>query len=90
MVMPECYNIVQKRYIKNKFISHQVTHIWLKLSQFLASIGSLYKEVGILHGGCLTVKNYWGLLTGDDGVDRIKWLDKKDDNLGTMATKAIS
>ena len=27
-----------------------------------------YKNVGILLGGCLTEKNYWGLLTGDDGV----------------------
>ena len=24
--------------------------------------------MGILLGGCLTVKNLWGLLTGDDGV----------------------
>ena len=23
---------------------------------------------GILLGGCLTVKNYWELLTGDDGL----------------------
>jgi hypothetical protein len=27
-----------------------------------------YKNVGILLGGCLTVKNLWGLLTGDDGM----------------------
>ena len=27
------------------------------------------QEYGILLGECLTVKNYWGLLTGDDGVD---------------------
>ena len=26
------------------------------------------QEMGILLGGCLTVKNQWGLLTGDDGV----------------------
>ena len=25
------------------------------------------QELGILLGGCLTVKNLWGLLTGDDG-----------------------
>ena len=26
------------------------------------------QNVKILLGGCLTVKNWWGLLTGDDGV----------------------
>jgi len=26
------------------------------------------QNVRILLGGCLTVKNKWGLLTGDDGV----------------------
>ena len=26
------------------------------------------QEYGILLGGCLTVKNQWELLTGDDGV----------------------
>ena len=26
------------------------------------------QELGILLGGCLTVKNYWELFTGDDGV----------------------
>ena len=26
------------------------------------------QELGILLGGCLVVKNYWELLTGDDGV----------------------
>ena len=30
---------------------------------------SILLKQGILLGGCLTVKNYWGLLTGDDGVD---------------------
>jgi len=27
-----------------------------------------YNVRGILLGGCLTVKNYWELFTGDDGV----------------------
>jgi len=27
-----------------------------------------YKKVGILLGGCLTVKNEWELIAGDDGV----------------------
>ena len=27
--------------------------------------GVIYKNEGILLGGCLTVKNYWGLLTGE-------------------------
>ena len=26
------------------------------------------KNTGILLGGCLTVKNQWGLLTGDEGI----------------------
>jgi len=30
--------------------------------------GGILQECGILLGGCLTVKNYWELLTGDDGV----------------------
>ena len=30
--------------------------------------GMFYKEVGILLGGCLTVKNLWWFLTGDDEV----------------------
>ena len=30
--------------------------------------GVFYKNVVVLLGGCLTVKNYWELLTGDDGV----------------------
>ena len=34
----------------------------------LSILGGFYKNVGILLGGCLTVNNYWGLLTGDDGV----------------------
>ena len=34
-------------------------------------LGVFYKNVGILLGGCLTVKNQWGLLTGDDGVEMI-------------------
>ena len=35
----------------------------------ISSLGVFYKNVGILLGGCLTVKNYWGLLTGDDRAD---------------------
>ena len=35
-----------------------------KLPSFIIFV----KNGGILLGGCLTVKNYWGLLTGDDGV----------------------
>jgi len=29
------------------------------------------QESGILLGGCLTVKNKWGLLTGDDGAEML-------------------
>jgi len=35
----------------------------------ISSLGVFYKNVGNLLGGCLTVKNYWGLLTGDDVSD---------------------
>ena len=28
----------------------------------------ILQELRNLHGGCLTVKNQWGLVTGDDGV----------------------
>ena len=31
-------------------------------------LGVFYKNVGILLGGRLNVKNLWGLLTGDEGV----------------------
>ena len=37
----------------------------------ITSIGLFYKEVGILLGGCLTVKNWWRLFTRDDGVEMI-------------------
>ena len=30
-------------------------------------IWGILQVLGILLGGCLTVKNYWELLTGDDG-----------------------
>ena len=35
-------------------------------------IGEILQECGRLLGGCLTVKNYWGLLTGDDGKTKKK------------------
>jgi len=31
-------------------------------TQYITSIGLFYKNVGILLGGCLTVKNWWGSL----------------------------
>ena len=34
----------------------------------LPELGFELQESGILLGGCLTVKNYWELLTRDDGV----------------------
>ena len=37
-------------------------------AQNTSSIGLKYNVCGILLGESLTVKNYWGLLTGDDGV----------------------
>jgi hypothetical protein len=31
-------------------------------------LGGVLQESGILLGGCLNVKNFWGVLTGVDGV----------------------
>ena len=36
-------------------------------TQNISSIGLFYKNVGNLLGGCLTVKNQWELLTGNEG-----------------------
>ena len=42
--------------------------IWqTRRTQNISSIGLFYKNVGILLGGCLTLKNQWGLLTGAEG-----------------------
>ena len=41
----------------------QYLYIWCR--------GLIFKEVGGF-GGCLTVKNLWGLLTGDDVNDLAK------------------
>ena len=30
---------------------------WFRITQYITSIGLFYKNVGILFGGCLTVKN---------------------------------
>ena len=38
-------------------------------TQYITSFGLFYKNVWVLLGGCLTVKNQWELLTGDDGAD---------------------
>ena len=40
----------------------------LGLPNIYHNSGVIYKKVGILLGGCLTVKNKCELLTGDDGV----------------------
>ena len=50
-----------------------ICFIWIpfggfRVTQYITSIGLFYKNGGILLGGCLTVKNWWELLTGDDGV----------------------
>jgi len=36
-------------------------------------LGVFYKEVGILLGGCLTVKNWWGFLKGVSAFFKTKW-----------------
>jgi len=37
-------------------------------NQYITSIGLFYKNRGFYLEECFTAKNYWGLLTGDDGV----------------------
>ena len=33
------------------------------------------QELGILLGGSLTVKNWWGALTGDDGFNLVEFIE---------------
>ena len=47
---------------------HKVSYEWFRVTQYIPELGLFYKNVGILLGGCLTVKNWCELLTGDDGV----------------------
>ena len=47
---------------------HLVSYKWFRRTQYIPKFRGFYKKVGILLGGCLTVKNQWELLTGDDGV----------------------
>ena len=35
-----------------------------------------FKRIRLVGHGCLTVKNWWGLLTGDDGVGIMKIVTK--------------
>ena len=37
---------------------HLVSYWWIRITQYITSIGLFYKKVGILLGGFLTVKNY--------------------------------
>ena len=42
--------------------------------------GGILQECGILLGGCLTVKNWWVVIAGDDGIgfnDYINLLSKQ-------------
>ena len=36
---------------------HLVSYWWFRITLYITSIGLYYKNVGILLGGCLTVKN---------------------------------
>ena len=49
-------------------MSQLVSYKSCRLNQYIPELGRFCKNSGILLGGCLTVKNQWGLLTGDDGV----------------------
>ena len=44
--------------------------------------------VGILLGGCLTVKNKWGTMTGDDGVGLVKKYNVRVHRLCVRALRA--
>ena len=47
-------------------MSHKVSYK-VKENSIYTRIQGILQELGILLEGCLTVKNQWGLLTGDDG-----------------------
>jgi len=36
---------------------HKVSYEWFRVTQYIPELGLFYKNVGILLGGCLTVKN---------------------------------
>ena len=38
-------------------MSHLVSYKWIRKTQFIPELGLNYKNVWILLGGCLTVKN---------------------------------
>jgi|ETNmetMinimDraft_16_1059900.scaffolds.fasta_scaffold856350_2 hypothetical protein len=46
---------------------HLVSFWWITRTNYIPELGVDYKEVRILIEGCLTGKNEWELLTGDDG-----------------------
>ena len=50
------------------FIGHFHLFIIGLRNLFYQKVGRLYKNMGILLGWCLTVKNWWGILSGDGGV----------------------
>jgi hypothetical protein len=41
----------------DEYMSHLVSYKWIRITQLIPSFVGFYKEVGILLGGCLTVKN---------------------------------
>jgi hypothetical protein len=41
----------------DEYMSHLVSYKWIRITQYIPQFGGFYKEVGILLGGCLTVKN---------------------------------
>ena len=46
---------------------HLVSYKWIRQTQVIPEYVVFYKNVGILLGGCLTVKNRWGSIMVEDG-----------------------
>ena len=48
----------KKKYGENdEYMFHLVSYYWFRRTQYITSIGLIYKNVGILLGECLTMKN---------------------------------
>jgi len=52
-------------------MSHLVSYWWFRRTQYITSIGLIYKNVGILLVGCLTREELVGVLTGENGAEML-------------------
>ena len=68
MENPELLNLHKSLSVQSLIFAHTRAMSTICQVYYLIVGGVFYKNVGILLRGCLNVKNYWELLTGDDGV----------------------